>query len=532
MEWTSRIQRGPLDYTPVTAQIAVGGSFRNGQIGALKANGVTAVVDCRAEARDDEAALASAGIVSLHLPAPDRHAPGYSALREGVEWLATHTAEGGVVFLHCEHGVGRAPLVGACLLVAQGHPAADALRLVRSRRWQALPNDRQLKALLDFEHEWQMPGAPAASDVGRTPAERGPANAPPQEERAAMTQRPLPALLVRGVVMAGLLGTAAAAALLIWADFGSVLWALAVFPPALVIPVLALTATAYALRWLKWHFYLRVLGVSDVRATDSLLVFLSGYPLGLTPGKAGELGKSYWIRELSSSDHASFARTAPIVFAERLTDGLAMLIFAAAGLIAFRVDPLVLGGTALMVLFVLIAVRAERLAHFGFGLLRRVRLLARLAIGVEQAYDSAREILSWRRLMTAVGLGSVALALECSAFFLILFGLGASSSVELFLQASFAFSIAGLVGSASLLPGGVGATEGASAGILGLIAGLSPGVSVAGTFLIRAATLWFAVAAGAGSMVLLTRRVLHNQGVRPARVAFTQPLLNSGQSQP
>jgi hypothetical protein len=44
----------------------------------------------------------------------------------------------------------------ACaVLVAQGYGAPEALRIVRSARWQALPNDRQLAALLNFEQEWR-----------------------------------------------------------------------------------------------------------------------------------------------------------------------------------------------------------------------------------------------------------------------------------------------------------------------------------------------------------------------------------------
>ena len=41
------------------------------------------------------------------------------------------------------------------VLIAQGYTAPRALRTVRQARWQALPNDRQLSALLDFERVWR-----------------------------------------------------------------------------------------------------------------------------------------------------------------------------------------------------------------------------------------------------------------------------------------------------------------------------------------------------------------------------------------
>jgi hypothetical protein len=155
MEWATDLQPKQLNYSQVTEQLAVGGAFRRGQIKRLKQRGVTAVVDCRLEASDDATALGQAGIEFLHLPTLDRHGFTYSQMESGVNWVLEHVAGGGRAFLHCEHGVGRGPLMTCAVLVAQGHSGPEALRLVRAARWQALPNDRQLAALLDFERAWR-----------------------------------------------------------------------------------------------------------------------------------------------------------------------------------------------------------------------------------------------------------------------------------------------------------------------------------------------------------------------------------------
>ncbi len=76
-------------------------------------------------------------------------------LYSGVDWVLDHLAEGGRAYLHCEHGVGRGPLMGCAVLIAQGLTASEALHLVKSRRWQAMPNDRQLAALVEFEQSWR-----------------------------------------------------------------------------------------------------------------------------------------------------------------------------------------------------------------------------------------------------------------------------------------------------------------------------------------------------------------------------------------
>src|SRR3954447_22462510 len=116
--------------------------------------GVTAVIDLREEAKDDEDALRRLGIELLYLPATDRFAASQDQIRKGVTWALDRIDAGGQVYTHCKHGVGRGPLMGLAILVAQGQTTSSALRLVRSKRWQAAPNDRQLAALLDFEREW------------------------------------------------------------------------------------------------------------------------------------------------------------------------------------------------------------------------------------------------------------------------------------------------------------------------------------------------------------------------------------------
>ena len=167
MEWLTDIQPKQLNYSDVTPQLAVGGAFRKRQIKRLTQRGVTAIVDCRMEAQDDAAALARAGIQFLHVPTPDRYGFTYGQMRDGVTWVLDQVANGGRAFLHCEHGVGRGPLMACAVLVGQGHTAPEALRIVRSRRWQALPNDRQLAALLDFEQQWRRehPSRGAADDA-------------------------------------------------------------------------------------------------------------------------------------------------------------------------------------------------------------------------------------------------------------------------------------------------------------------------------------------------------------------------------
>lgn len=139
-----------LNLSWVTDHLAVGGAFRTGDIPRLKRLGITGVVDCREEACDDEEALGKHGIALLRLPAPDTHELSQDMLDAGVLWVAERLGRGEKVYVHCLHGVGRGPLLGCCVLMESGHTAADALRLLKARRWQASPNQEQVEALLRY----------------------------------------------------------------------------------------------------------------------------------------------------------------------------------------------------------------------------------------------------------------------------------------------------------------------------------------------------------------------------------------------
>ena len=275
----------------------------------------------------------------------------------------------------------------------------------------------------------------------------------------------------------------------------------------LFVPVVLLTCWNYFLRWLRWNYYLRVLGVTRVDRKASALVFLSGFAMGLTPGKSGELTKSYWLREIAGAERAPLARTAPIVFAERLVDGIAMLLLATSGLISFQFGAVALLGVAALAILAVAVIQARPLVH---AVLDRLRANARLkppAEVLETIYDSARELLTWPRLALAVGVGILSWGGECLALYVILLGLGAAPSLELVNQSTFALAAGSLVGSASLLPGGIGAAEGTVAAVLDLVARQPRDIAAAATLLIRACTLWFGVALGALSLIALTRRV-------------------------
>jgi hypothetical protein len=122
------------------------------------------------------------------------------------------------------------------------------------------------------------------------------------------------------------LGVAVVLGLVIFSDLRELSRTLESFAWELIPLILGLTLLNYALRFVKWHYYLGRIGARGVGLGSSLAIFLSGLTMAMTPGKVGELLKSVLLRRVAGTPVAA---SAPIVMAERLTDGVALLFLSA-----------------------------------------------------------------------------------------------------------------------------------------------------------------------------------------------------------
>lgn len=135
----------------LTDQIAVSGCFSSADIAGLaERHGISAVVDLRDEACDDERALREAGISFLHLPTPDLHSAQLAMLERGVRFTREQLAEGRRVLIHCMHGIGRSPLLALCVMVEQGMRPLDALRQAKDRRAEVSPSEHQYRGWAEW----------------------------------------------------------------------------------------------------------------------------------------------------------------------------------------------------------------------------------------------------------------------------------------------------------------------------------------------------------------------------------------------
>jgi uncharacterized protein (TIRG00374 family) len=301
-----------------------------------------------------------------------------------------------------------------------------------------------------------------------------------------------------------ILGVAAGVAIYVgfsvWAGARSVGRALAEFRWIIVLAALGLASLNYLVRFGRWHYYLKVLGLK-VPAGHSFLVFLGGFSLTVTPGKLGEVVKAFLLRE---SHGIPAARTAPIVIAERFTDLVGLLLLACVGIFTFKTDPRFLIIGASLIVFGLVVVSVEPIAKFFLRLSARVPVVRRVTPKLEEAYQTTAELLRPRPLVLGVLLSVVSWFFECAAFWAVVHGFaGASVDIQ---AATFIYASMTVAGALSFLPGGLGVTE---AGMLAMLEQLATGcnrsVAAAATFVTRLCTLWFAVLVGIVALLVFSR---------------------------
>lgn len=284
----------------------------------------------------------------------------------------------------------------------------------------------------------------------------------------------------------------------VWSGLQETAGALSGFAWGLYVPILALTLVNYGLRYVKWAWLLRGLGV-EISHRENLVIFVTGLAMVISPGKAGELIKPYLVRERTG---VPIARTLPALVTERLTDGIAVVVLAAFGVGTFYAEGAPLIWTTLAAVAVALgAVAWEPLGLLLLGIAGRLPGIGAVAPKLEELWRSLRTCLAPTALVVTMALSMVAWFAECVGYWLVFRGLGVDAGLD---ASTFLYAFATVFGAPS--PGGMGMADVALVeGARNLIPTLDEPTAVAAALLVRVATLWFGVLLGALLLLRLDR---------------------------
>lgn len=328
--------------------------------------------------------------------------------------------------------------------------------------------------------------------------------------------------LGRRILFGILFGVVVYAGIVLWADYDNIVKSLSDFPPHVAAIALGLAFLNYLIRFLKWEQYLRLLEIPLERRT-SFLIYMAGFSMGVTPGKMGEVFKSWLIRKVTGH---RISYSAPIVVAERYTDLLGYLILVAiGGIFTLPEYQWMFWLTLALCVVALFLVGSDAFSRFVAKGIGKTPYFWRLKSRVERSFESTRILLAPRQLLFPTAISVVSWGCECAAFW---FVANAFHETD-FLFAVFVYAFSAVVGALFIvLPGGIGGVEYASGTMLrrqytevlvgqGIAkeAALETARSSAASavLLTRLCTLWFAVALGLFAMWRFRRRFGSLEGV-------------------
>lgn len=87
----------------------------------------------------------------LWLPTKDHKAPTFKQLLIGANFIKQLVNNRIKLYIHCEHGHARAPILVAAYFILEGKSVNEAMELIKKRRPIIHPNKFQIKALENFK---------------------------------------------------------------------------------------------------------------------------------------------------------------------------------------------------------------------------------------------------------------------------------------------------------------------------------------------------------------------------------------------
>ncbi len=292
------------------------------------------------------------------------------------------------------------------------------------------------------------------------------------------------------------------------------------FPVWLFIPLILTQVSAGFFRFLEWQYFLGVINARDkISVQESAIIFTASFSFVVSPGKLAEVLKSVLLKMKTG---VLVATSAPIVIAERVVDGIAVIVTLIMTLLIagnmLQLGPYrgmsegIVYSSAFVLVAGLIVLQIAPLAYFCLDILGRLPLVGRLQESLTRFYESSREIFKLKHVIYTTGLGLGVYLSSTIGFVLVMWGFGLQVTPTLFVQAAFIVGVASAIGALSFVPNGAGITEISNAAMLmAIVAPSNPEMTLgvaATTALIQGFFhKWFRVLVGMGVAVIYRKRL-------------------------
>lgn len=284
--------------------------------------------------------------------------------------------------------------------------------------------------------------------------------------------------------------------LIFYADFDKTISSLKSIPLDSFLLSLSAIFISIIFKFIRWQIYLNELEIK-LTFSDSLMVFTSGFVMSITPGKIGELLKSFLLK---SKYQIPISKSSPIVAAERILEFAALFIVFLIGVIIYNsgsnyifiLAPILIAGAVIL--------NSHKFRNIFRKIFARLPFIKKHIDNIEEFNLNLKKLLSLNIFLKILLISIVAWLLEFYGFYVILNSFNNDIGA---VWASFTYSISILIGAVSMLPGGIGTTEGSLSFLL-TQNGFTENVAITSTIIIRLFTLWIPVFIGFIAMIIFS----------------------------
>ena len=277
---------------------------------------------------------------------------------------------------------------------------------------------------------------------------------------------------------------------LIYSDFNTVINNSLTFN-FIFIPLILLTIfSSWMFLFLRWIVLLKNSNIK-IPFKDNLLIYLAGFTFSISPAKSGELIKSIFLKNKFNIDKST---SIPIIFLERFYDILVLIILILFGISFLGLEflPIVILCVGVLFLILFLIYSKSKFDYF-VRFASKFKFLQKFITPLENSHEIIRKSITPKTFLISTTLTIFYRLIEALSVYLVLLGFG----IDLisYFELTYMYSASIILGSMSMIPGGLGITEGSLASLISS-QGIDFSTALVLVIIIRFFTLWFAVITG------------------------------------
>jgi len=253
--------------------------------------------------------------------------------------------------------------------------------------------------------------------------------------------------------------------------------------------ILGIIFASMLVKGFRQKLLLKKIGI-ELSSKNSILLYLAGMSMIITPGGSGELIKSYYLKKKNGY---SQSKTFPLVFVERFYDLLAIVSIIFLTLILFQIlEVFIVATFALGLLAVLFfSMRSKRFFSFLSRFIIKIPKISKFVKNIEESYPSFQS-LTTSNIPKNWLLSFLAFGLDAIAVYIVFLGFGLDFDFVFTTMVSLSSLLFGVL---TLVPAGIGVTEVSFVSFL-TQEGISLSLATSIIIMIRLTGIWFATGIG------------------------------------